>query len=198
MIDSLLSQVRNEQKYLITRDEAFYNLFRTHKSEFKAYLNQLTLSLKTPKALELIDEIDNMYSRYEFLLDQEITAMKSNMSSSETQQAEEKNELVDRLNEGIEKLIFLGQTNINQKIENSRQTGSKAALIVQGLAFVSLILELILAFFITRSINRPIKILEASTKQIGEGKFDSIIAVHSPPELAVLANSVSQMSDRLK
>jgi two-component system sensor histidine kinase GlrK len=64
----------------------------------------------------------------------------------------------------------------------------------------SLVLCLILAFFITRSISRPLRKIEKMTEYIGDLNFDHHLdlGVHSPRELAQLAQSFSQMADRLK
>jgi two-component system sensor histidine kinase GlrK len=198
MIDSLLSQVRNVQKYLITGDDAFYKLFQSHKSEFTEILNQLNIFLNTPEEKELEDKIGNLYLRYCLLLEKEIDSKKKNEFTSEHQYEEEKNKIVDRLTRTIDKLIILGQSKINNKMEYSKKTGDQASLIAESLAFVSLILGMILAFFITRSINRPLKELESTTKNIAEGNFDSKIEIHSPAELAVLASSFNRMCDRLR
>jgi len=198
MIDSLLSQVRNEQKYLITRDEAFYKLFQSQQSEFTNNLNQLNTYLETPEEKELKKEINNLYMRYNLLLTKEIVSLRKNVFPLEYQYTEEKSIIIDRLTENINRLIGLAQSKIYSKMEHSKRTGNQAALTAGGLAIVSLILGILLASFITGSINRPLKKLETVTQHIAEGDFESKIEVQSPAELATLANAVNRMSSKLR
>jgi len=198
MIDSLLSQVRNEQKYLITRDEAFFKLFQSQQSEFTSYLNLLNTYLITPEEKELKREISNLYTRYNSLLTKEIVSLRRNDFPQEHQYTEEKKIIVDRITENINNLIGLAQSKIYSKMEHSKKTGSQAALTAGGLAIISLILGILLASFITGSINRPLKKLETVTQHIAEGDFDSKSKVQSPAELAALANSVNRMSSKLR
>jgi two-component system sensor histidine kinase GlrK len=198
MIDSLLSQVRNEQKFLITRDEAFYNLFRTQQSEFTSLLNQLNTYLATPEEKELKREINNLYMRYNLLLTKEIASLRKNVPPLFYQYTEEKGIIVDRLTENINRLIGLAESKIYGKMEYAKKTGDQAALTAGGLAIASLVLGILLASYITGSINRPLKKLETVTQHISEGDFESKIKVKSPAELAALANSVNRMSSKLR
>ncbi|MBE0460274.1 MAG: HAMP domain-containing protein [Candidatus Aminicenantes bacterium] len=197
MIDSLLSQVRNEQKYLITQDMTFYKLFQSHSSDFTEHLNQLSILLDTPEENRLKDRIKDLHYRYCLLVTKEINSLKNN-EASRHQYEKEKNEIVDRLNGTIDKLITLSQTTINNKVKYSKKIGARAILTAQGLVILNLILGITLAFFITRSIDKPLKKLEAKTKHIADGNFDSQIEINSPAELAELASSFNQMCNRLK
>ena len=95
-------------------------------------------------------------------------------------------------------MIALRQSIINSKMIELQQMGARSALIIQTLVAASLILGVILAFFITRSISRPLRQIEKMTEYIGQMNFDYQLDVHSPRELARLAQSFSQMADRLK
>jgi len=95
-------------------------------------------------------------------------------------------------------LIALRQSIINSKMIELQQMGSRSAFIIQTLVVASLVLGVILAFFLTRSISRPLRQIEKMTEYIGQMNFDYELDVHSPRELAQLAQSFSQMADRLK
>lgn len=198
MIDSFLSQVRNEQKYLITREKAFYELFQSYKSEFTENLKRLCVLLDTPEENRLKDQIKDLYSCYCLLVTKEISVLNNNDHSSSHQYEGEKDIIVDSIVETIDKLIALSQTTINRKVIYSKEIGVQSALIAESLAAASIILGIILAFFITRSINKPLKKLESKTKLIAAGDFNSKIEINSPPELAELASSFNQMCDRLR
>lgn len=198
MIDSLLSQVRNEQKFLITRDEEFHKLFLSHQAEFTNGLNQINAYFDTPEEKELKNEIKNLHMRYNLLLSKEIDSLRKNELSEENQYTEEKSIIVDRLTENMNNLISLAQSKIYRKMEHSKKTGGQAAWTAGGLALGSLVLGILLASFITGSINRPLKKLETITQHIARGDFESKIEVQSPAELAGLADAIMRMSSKLR
>ena len=61
-----------------------------------------------------------------------------------------------------------------------------------------MIIGILISFFNTKSINRPILLLQEKTKDIAEGKFEKIPDITSPPEIKELADQFNIMSERLK
>ncbi len=67
-----------------------------------------------------------------------------------------------------------------------------------GIAFLGLVLVLFLAYFITRSITRPIGELAKATEVIAEGDFSHEVAIQSGDEVGHLAVSFNRMTRTLK
>jgi len=222
MTDSLLAQAQNEQKYFVTRDESYLNLYLSQQQAFAEHFSQLAPLLSSAEEIALKDRIRELFSSYSSRLPlipsspssllspssidkqtgQPATTSSSTTSSSAASSvaAEDSKTTIDELTSSLEKLIGLRQSMINQKMEQLRQMGNQASLITQIFVVASLVLCLILAFFITRSISRPLRKIEKMTEYIGDLNFDHHLdlGVHSPRELAQLAQSFSQMADRLK
>jgi len=254
MIDSLLAQAQNEQKYLVTRDESYLNLYLSQRQAFLENFTRLAPLLASPEELSLKEKIQELFSLYSSHVEQ-LMKPSSAPASSSTHPApsspstpssppassaplssppsssppsasrtppnpisspstaliasdhsadnsalpdSDPKALVDELTASLEKLIALRQSIINSKMIELQQMGARSALIIQTLVAASLILGVILAFFITRSISRPLRQIEKMTEYIGQMNFDYQLDVHSPRELARLAQSFSQMADRLK
>ena len=261
MIDSLLAQAQNEQKYLVTRDESYLNLYLSQRQAFLENFTRLAPLLASPEELSLKEKIQELFSLYSSHVEQLMKPSSAPASSStppapsSTHPApsspstsssppassaplscppsssppsasstppnpisspstaliasdhsadnsalpdSDPKALVDELTASLEKLIALRQSIINSKMIELQQMGARSALIIQTLVAASLILGVILAFFITRSISRPLRQIEKMTEYIGQMNFDYQLDVHSPRELARLAQSFSQMADRLK
>ncbi len=263
MIDSLLAQAQNEQKYLVTRDESYLNLYLSQRQAFLENFTRLAPLLASPEELSLKEKIQELFSLYSSHVEQLMKPSSAPLSSppssapasSSTPPApsspstpssppassaplssspsssppsasstppnpisspstaliasdhsadnsalpdSDPKALVDELTASLEKLIALRQSIINSKMIELQQMGARSALIIQTLVAASLILGVILAFFITRSISRPLRQIEKMTEYIGQMNFDYQLDVHSPRELARLAQSFSQMADRLK
>ena len=67
-----------------------------------------------------------------------------------------------------------------------------------GVAFLGLVLVLFLAFFITRSITRPIGELAQATEKIAGGDFSHEVSIQSKDEVGHLAFSFNRMTRTLK
>ena len=217
MTDSLLAQAQNEQKYFVTRDESYLNLYLSQQQAFAEHFSQLAPLLSSAEEIALKDRIRELFSSYSSRLPLIPSSPSSLLSPSSIDKqtsrpattgssspnpvaAEDSKTTIDELTSSLEKLIGLRQLMINQKMEQLRQMGNQASLITQIFVVASLVLCLILAFFITRSISRPLRKIEKMTEYIGDLNFDHHLnlGVHSPRELAQLAQSFSQMADRLK
>lgn len=230
MIDSLLAQAQNEQKYLVTRDESYLNLYLSQRQAFLENFTRLAPLLASPEELSLKEKIQELFSLYSSHVEQLMKPSSAPLSSPPSSSPpsasstppnpisspstaliasdhsadnsalpdSDPKALVDELTASLEKLIALRQSIINSKMIELQQMGARSALIIQTLVAASLILGVILAFFITRSISRPLRQIEKMTEYIGQMNFDYQLDVHSPRELARLAQSFSQMADRLK
>jgi len=67
-----------------------------------------------------------------------------------------------------------------------------------GIAFLGLVLVLFLAYFITRSITRPIDELVRATEVIAGGDFSHEVSIQSRDEVGYLATSFNRMTRTLK
>jgi two-component system NtrC family sensor kinase len=67
-----------------------------------------------------------------------------------------------------------------------------------GIAFLGLVLVLFLAYFITRSITRPIAELARATEEIAGGDFSHEVTIQSEDEVGRLAASFNRMMRTLK
>jgi len=61
-----------------------------------------------------------------------------------------------------------------------------------------LLFGIVLAYVITRSITRPLSIMQKKTKDIAEGVFEADLKLPSPPEIGELAQALNTMCSKLK
>mgnify|MGYP001613878788 CR=1 FL=1 len=64
LVDSLLEQVRNEKKYLITNDSAFLDLFDKKKRDFFDRLKSLEESTNDREKKVFINQIKELHNKY--------------------------------------------------------------------------------------------------------------------------------------
>src|SRR3989304_8276553 len=82
LIYSLLTQMRYERKYIISKDLALYNQFLSAKNDFSKYLKELA-SVMSPTEKNKLDKIESYYKHYQFLTNEKIKKSKANKRYSQ-------------------------------------------------------------------------------------------------------------------
>ena len=103
LADSILAQSRAEQKFIITRDETWYQQFVRLKSEFDSGL-QSALALNDPAAASILKAIQRDSERYQQLVQDEAHLLRANKRYPQAQYKSDKDLLVDALLSACEKL----------------------------------------------------------------------------------------------
>ena len=78
------------------------------------------------------------------------------------------------------------------------QSLSRTKLRIYGVAFVSVLIGLLVAFFMARTMTHPIQTLSAGSAEIGKGNFDYRIELMRSDELGQLARTFNKMAEQLK
>jgi two-component system sensor histidine kinase GlrK len=199
LMDSLLEQVRNEKKYVITNDNAFLDLFDKKKKEFQERLNLLEESIASREKGELINYIKELHKKYLSMVSKEIILVDNEgIFSPDTRYEEEKKKTLDRLTESINRLTLTTRVELVKKIELLQRTGYKSARISLVIILFAVLFGAICAYLFTRSVCVPIGILRNATERVAQGDLDHRIEVVSDDEIGTLGMAFNQMCDRLE
>ena len=68
LVDSIFSQRRYEQKYILTRDAVLYNQFRAAKEDFDIHLASINSASLNPPQNESVENVKKHYQRYQSLV----------------------------------------------------------------------------------------------------------------------------------
>jgi len=204
MIDSstklseiIFSQVRYERKFIISKDEAFYNEFLQLKSDFDRYLMEMMSIADSPQTKIFLNNIKETYQKYQSLAHEEFKYLTTGNSSSTQEFTQEKEKATNSIIAELGKLETYTRQNTTDKIKRLYEIGiewRRMAIVMTG-AF--LIIGIIISILINRSITHPLSALEKKTKEIGKGNFKGDLNLPSPPELAGLANAFNLMCSKL-
>lgn len=201
LVDSLLEQVRNEKKYLITSDGAFLNLFDKKKIEFFERLQSLEESTphNNKEKKVLINQIKEFYNKYIVMASKEFVLLGyDKIIPPDTRYEDKKKETLDRITQSINKLILTQQTTLIQKIELFQKTTHKSTKIFLVIISFAILCGVIFSCFFTYSICSPIKILKNATERIAHGDLDYRVVVKSYDEIGTLGTAFNQMCNKLK
>lgn len=104
---------------------------------------------------------------------------------------------IHKAQEELDKLIDIADKKADALITNLRAAQTKFIVVLSVLGTASVLVSVLFGVYITRSITRPIKVLESAARQMEQGHLKVDVAYISKDELGSLSNSMGQMSDRI-
>lgn len=197
LADLLLGQSRAEQKFVITRDEAWYLQFVRLKNDFSERIEN-AVALDQADATPILEVIQTQYRLYADLVDDEAGYVRRNRAYPQARYQQDKNALVDAMLSLFEQLRASQQQTIYSKVANLGTVADRAQQAAGTIAVVCLLAIMVLSLLLTKSITRPIGLLKNKTQEIAAGNFDARVEVRSPPEIGELAEALNSMGQKLR
>jgi signal transduction histidine kinase len=195
--DVIFSQVRYEKKFVISKDEMFYDQFLQLRNDFDRYLAEMMSIADSPRTRSLLNTINNSYQTYQTLFQEELTFLKAGRPYAHNGLNREKEKATQSVINGLETLRANTSKNATDKIRGLHEIGTELRKIAMMMTAAFLLFGIVVSLWINRSITRPLSILETKTKEIGKGNFKEDLNILSPPELAGLAGAFNLMCSKL-
>ena len=196
LADSLLSQIRYERKFVITKDQALYREFLKFNSEFEKYLNQ-ALAVSDTQSAPLLNNVKQEHARYVELFAKERAQIKAQQDYSQGWYMNEKNKVSDGILASLERLQSERHQDTYEKVRNLAEAGARAQRVAVTMTVAALVFILVISFMITRSVTHPITLLKNKTREIARGKFEGELTIAAPPEISELAAAFNSMCQKL-
>ncbi len=198
LLDTVFSQVSFGNKYIISQDQDYHNQFQQLKEYLIEDMEKLETLIDTSEKAYLFGEAKRFYGSYISLIELEFTYVESGRDYSFKKYQQEKDSLVDRFNQELRKITSIVRLDRDNKIYLSSQISSSILKVFTTTVILVVIIGTLISFFTTKSINKPILLLQEKTKEIAESKFEKILDITSPPEIKELADKFNIMCERLK
>jgi two-component system sensor histidine kinase GlrK len=198
MTDALLSETRYEKKYLIVRDRALYRGFLKSRAEFEHTLGQARALGASASVRDALNNADDQHLIYWSLFKDEADYLKPGLPYDWVWYAQEKERAVNAAMQELVRVRLLSQESIYDKVKDLSEAGTRARTIAMSVSAAMLLFGILLAIWITRSITRPLKIMQKKTRDIADGVFEADLRLPSPPEIGELAQAFNTMSSKLK
>lgn len=197
LTDAMLAQVRFEKKYVITRDKGLLEQFRLSEHHFQKLLLEVgAIDLPTEVQARL-KQIEERHRNYLQLFRDEQAFIEGARQYDAAAYLRAKETVADWIILELEAINTLSRADIGSKFAQLKVIGTRATRVAMIVTGISLVLGILLALMITRSIARPVGRLEEKTRQIARGNFAADLDVRSPPEMAELARAFNYMCNRL-
>ncbi|MGE3540461.1 MAG: ATP-binding protein [Candidatus Tectimicrobiota bacterium] len=186
LLKLFVAQMRVAEKYLLWRDEAFYQHFLQGSRDMARALDTVSSLVSSTPEHELLALIRRQYARYAAVL---ASALLPNSSWEQ-----EKAPLSDSIIMAINDLLHVREQGLFAKATVARDHAIAATNILAGLSISSISTALLLAYLHARSLSRPLTRLARALLQIGQGQFHAGLVLQGPRELRELAQSFNRMA----
>jgi len=197
LTDSILSQIRYERKFIITKDAIFYNEYSRLKNDFNRYLQEVLPIADSPQCISSLSRVKDSFQTYQSLFNEELKHLKEGHSYSQQLYKEEKDRVAKGIIEDLGNLRTYIQKNTTDKIQKLYEAGIEARRMAILMTGAFLVLGIAISFVINRSITQPLSMVKKKTKEIAKGDFKGDLNLSSPPELAELAGAFNRMCNML-
>lgn len=198
LTDSLFSEMRFEQKFMVVRDENLYRQALVAREDFNRYLDGV-MGIEGPSFLKgLAEAIKARHQAYTALIDEEAKHARSDRPYASSWYQEKKRKVADEI---LGKLRFLAvQTRQNTagQMEELKKAGVKSRQLMGGVGVAAFLAVVLLSLFMTRSITHPVSLLIGKTREIAKGVFAGDLHLSGPPEIKELSEAVNFMCARLQ
>lgn len=197
LTDLLLAQSRAEQKFVLSRDEAWYLQFARLKIDFETRIESAA-AVADVLTQAIVRRVRENYRRYVDLVDEEARWVRTKKNYPQARYKQDKDNLVDGMLDDLERVRANQQQTTYSKVQELAAAAAQAREAALSIAAGSLLAIVLMSLLITKSITRPLAALKAKTLEIACGNFDHPVQVKSPREIGDLAAALNSMSQQLK
>ncbi|MHB9097043.1 MAG: ATP-binding protein [Syntrophales bacterium] len=198
LVDSIFSQQRYEQKYLLTNDPVLFNQFLAAKGDFERLLAELSVISDLPAFKDSFARIKAFHQQYQSLVDTEVKYLKGNKRYDRNRYRKEKEKAADGILAMLKELEDYSRADFYHKTRMATEAGASARRMAVISFLITALLAILLSFYITRSITNPLITLVKKTREVPAGVFNCDLEVSAPPEIVELSEAFTLMCDRLK
>jgi two-component system sensor histidine kinase GlrK len=197
LTETFFSQVNFAEKYLVTKDEDFYSQFESLKNEILNGIDHQIKLVDSKEQRESFEHVKYLYGRYLDLFQREKELASGSSDASRRQFVNERTSIVDAISLELKRAIERGKATRAEQVDLSGSQSVHVMKVSTGIAAVIVILGFLISFLTSRQVIRAVNRLQRKTREIGEGRFEEVSGISSPPEIARLAADFNKMSKRL-
>ncbi len=196
--DIIYAQISFGNKFLVSKDNDFLNEFQKIKAYTRDDMTRLETLLDNSEKKGIFEEAKKIYLHYLSDVESNIKDIDKYSGAPGKKYIETHIKSGDKINKKLEQLIRIAGVNGEKKIELSNRISSHVFKVASFIAVLAVSMGVLIAFFNTKSITRPILLLQKKTEEIARGRFHKISSINSPPEIKELSDHFNRMCERLK
>lgn len=197
MIDSALSQLRYERKFMLMKNDEIHEQFVKGKEEFHRLLSESLNVANTAATKGILRSVEVHQNSYEEIVDGEIALVRDGKRFDETPFRRAKDDASDAVLDDLQRLEELTRENMTQRMGAVSEAGASSLSMAIISSTATVFFALLVSFFIVRSITSPLRKLVMKTRDVAAGIFQSDLQIASPPEISELNRAFNVMCEKL-
>jgi two-component system sensor histidine kinase GlrK len=198
LADGILSEMRNEKKYIISQDQHLYDQFHEARDDFSKKLKVVMEWADSEDMIRLLEKISGLHLHYHVVFDEQVEHIKAKKNYPEEWYGHEKEKTLNGITEGLKQLKTLIQISTYEKIQKIADAGESSRKVAMAITAASLFMVIAISVVITRNITRPLASVKGKTRKIAKGNFGEDLNISSPPEMSELASAFNLMCRKLQ
>ncbi len=197
LVDSVLSQLRYERKFVVTKDEAIYNQFEKGREEFHRLLADVLSIADTPAKRDILWNLEENQKLYEQVVEGEAGLIREKAGYEQGQYRIAKDRASDAVLNELKRLEDTTRDGITMKTAAAAEAGSSSVRMALAASIATVFFALLASVFVARSITNPLKKVVTRTRDVSAGIFEGNLHIASPPEIAELNRAFNLMCEKL-
>lgn len=196
--DALLSESRNDRKYVVLKDEELGTNALKAGEEFNKLLMDAVAKAHSAEIKHFFSTVGAKHQTFIQLVHREQELVRSGEAYPAARYEHRKKILADEIIDQLKNIRLTSEKNALNKIVSLNESGDKAKNVAILISFIAFSISLFVAFIITKSIKKPLDVMRAKTIEISKGNFTGDLRVKSPLEIAELASAINIMCHELQ
>lgn len=197
---SYSNQSNSMKNYLLTGNDQYLDQYEKYADEASKTINGMKDFFKRAEDKEIINQLSALQIRYSEIIKKEIAYKKMGdvigytnlMNTTERTITNVFQKKIEDLDKGEETQVFDGLK------ETTKIVGSTKSIVLY-LGILSFIFGLFLAYYISRSISKPIKLAAESVQKVSQGNLHiDHLKVKNQDEVGDLINGINRMNQDLR
>jgi methyl-accepting chemotaxis protein len=186
--------------YLVSGDDSDFKSYEESKSKFLELLNQMQQITKSKEAQTLLQQLNQLHIEYEEVAKQMAAYKKQGNVEGYIALMKEKGTPIGvKFAEKAQQLEKYQQDSLHKGSQETSAKVSNVKSVVLMISIVTLVIGMLIAFYISRIISKPVIAVAEAAKQIAEGDLSiSDIHIKNRDEIGEMARSFNHMKQNLR
>ncbi len=198
LLTSFYEQVQSEKKYVAVPAATFLEHFDAESKEFQQVLQGLLTRDASEPEVRLLKEVERIHQSHLALFQAQVAEPGGYPLESAATYDARRDALTGRMASSLQQYIGLHEARIAVGVTESHASSVHAESVTRNLVLVALLFGLGMAAVASYNILRPLRRLQATIQEVGQGNFRATLDGQAPRELRELGETVKWMGARLQ
>lgn len=198
LLASVYEQVQSEKKYVAVPASTFLEHFDGESKEFQVLLQGLLAREASEPETRLLKEVERLQQGHLALFQAQLAEPEGQSALLDSRYDARRDMLAGQITAMLQQYISLHEARIAVGVNASHASAAQAESVTRNLVLVALLFGLGMAAVASYNILRPLRRLQATIQEMGQGNFRAGLDGQAPRELRELGDTVKWMGMRLQ